>query len=98
MAWKTSLCVALCAVLWMGCSAGPSPQNKRTLKVTMSKYAIEPPLIRAKKGENLVLVVSTKDVQHGFQVEQLDINEPVQPGRPAEITIDTRQRGEFKVQ
>jgi cytochrome c oxidase subunit II len=66
--------------------------------VTMSRYAIEPSLIRAKKGENLLLVVSTKDVQHGFQVEQLGINEAVQPGRPAEIAVDTQKRGEFKVQ
>ena len=89
--------MALCAALLMGCSARSSPQNKRMLKVTMRKYAIEPSLIRAKQGEKLVLSVSSEDVQHGFEVEQLDINEPVQPGRPAEIAIDTRRRGEFKV-
>jgi len=97
MAWKTSFCTALTAVLLMGCSARPYAQKKRILKVTMRKYAIVPSLIRAKKGENLVLLVSTEDVQHGFAVEQLDINEPVQPGRPAEIAIDTRNRGEFRV-
>jgi cytochrome c oxidase subunit II len=97
MAWKMSLSMALSAVLLMGCSARPSPANKRILQVTMRKYSIAPFLIRAKKGENLVLLVSTEDVQHGFAVEQLDINEPVQPGRPAEIAIDTRNRGEFRV-
>ncbi|HWC17154.1 MAG TPA: cupredoxin domain-containing protein [Terriglobales bacterium] len=97
MAWKSSLCMALSAVLLIGCNAKPSPQNKRFLQVTMRKYAIEPPLIRAKKGETLILMVSTQDVQHGFQVEQLGINEPVQPGRRAEITVDTSQKGEFKV-
>jgi cytochrome c oxidase subunit 2 len=44
-----------------------------------------------------VLVVSTNDVQHGFQVEQLGINEPIHPGRSAEIELDTSKKGEFKV-
>ena len=89
--------MALSAMLLMGCSAQPSRNNKRVLVVTMRKYAIQPPVIRAKKGENLVLVVSTADVQHGFEVEQLGINEPVQPGRPAEIAVDTSKTGQFRV-
>ena len=45
----------------------------------------------------MVLDVATKDVQHGFKVEQLGINEPIQPGRPAEISIDTSKKGDFEV-
>ena len=64
----------------------------------MKKFAIEPAAIHVKQGANVVLDVSTQDVQHGFQVPELGINEPIQPGRPAEISLDTSHKGEFKVE
>ena len=68
------------------------------IRVTMRKFAIEPGVIHVKQGANVVLDVSTQDVQHGFQVPELGINEPIQPGRPAEIPLDTSRKGEFKVE
>jgi cytochrome c oxidase subunit 2 len=64
----------------------------------MRKFGIEPPVIRIKRGSNVVLDVSAQDVQHGFQVPELGINEPIQPGRPAEISLDTSRKGQFGVQ
>ena len=59
---------------------------------------IEPAVIHVKQSANVVLDVSTQDVQHGFQVPELGINEPIQPGRPAEIPLETSRKGEFKVE
>ncbi len=64
----------------------------------MKKFAIEPAVIHVKQGSNVTLDVSTQDVQHGFQVPELGINEPVQPGKPAEIPLDTSRKGQFGVQ
>lgn len=75
-------------------SSGPAQH----VRVTMRKFAIEPAVIRVKQSANVVLDVSTQDVQHGFEVPELGINEPIQPGRPAEIPLDTSHKGEFKVQ
>ena len=63
----------------------------------MRRFAIEPDVIRVKQGEDVVLVVSTKDVQHGFQIEDMGINEPIQPGKPANIHVDTSKNGEFRM-
>ena len=63
----------------------------------MRKFAIEPAVIRLTRGENVVLDVSTRDVQHGFGVPQLQINETVQPGKVTEIELDTSKKGEFRV-
>lgn len=67
------------------------------MRVTMRKFAIDPAVIRVKQGSNVVLDVSTLDVQHGFQVPGLGLNEPIQPGKPAEIPLDTSRRGQFSV-
>ena len=79
------------------CNSKPSTHTFKSQRVTMRKFAIDPDVIRVKQGEDVVLTVSTDDVQHGFDVEDLGINEPVQPGKPVEIHLDTSKKGEFKV-
>jgi len=78
------------------CNTKPSTHGFRVQRVTMRKFAIEPEVIRVKQGEDVLLNVSTEDVQHGFKVEDMGINEPVQPGRPVDIHLDTSKKGEFR--
>jgi len=90
--------LALLSASLIGCScARQQPASATHIGVTMRRFAIEPDIIRVKQGENVVLDVSSKDVQHGFEVEQLGINEPIQPGKPAHIPLDTSKKGEFDV-
>ncbi|MBV9146582.1 MAG: cupredoxin domain-containing protein [Acidobacteria bacterium] len=88
------LCVALALC---GCTQRKPAADAVHMQVTMRRFAIEPDVIRVKQGQNIVLDVSTKDVEHGFEVQDLGINEPIQPGKPAEIPIDTSRKGEFRV-
>jgi cytochrome c oxidase subunit II len=77
-----------------GCSR-PTPQEH--IKIVMKKYQIEPAVIRVKSGEIVELEVSTPDVEHGFEVEQLGIKEPVRPGRPASFIFKAPAKGEYRV-
>ena len=85
------------AILIVCSCAKKQPAEATHIGITMRRFAIEPDIIRVKQGENVVLDVSSKDVQHGFEVEQLGINEPIQPGKGAHITLDTSKKGEFNV-
>ena len=69
-----------------------------TIKVNMKKYSIEPNPIRLKQGQPTTLEVSTLDVQHGFSVQALNIDEPIQPGKPATIKVTPREKGQFNVE
>src|SRR5436305_9852360 len=99
MSRKTLSIVAilLAACLVNSCSSKRSSHNTRILPVSMRKFAIEPDVIQVKQGEDVVLVVSTGDVQHGFEVDDMGINEPIQPGKSASIHLDTSKKGEFNV-
>lgn len=98
MARKAFFLLVACAAAGLtACHPQPSSTRYAFVIVTMRKYSIQPPIIRAKQGENVELDVSTSDVQHGFQVPDLGINEPVQPGKPVKIKLDTSQKGEFEV-
>ena len=91
------LVILVFALLLNACNSKPSMHTFKSQRVTMRKFAIEPDVIRVKQGEEVVLTVSSEDVQHGFEVEDMGINEPVQPGKPAEIHLDTSKKGEFRV-
>jgi cytochrome c oxidase subunit II len=63
----------------------------------MKKYSIEPSVIHVKAGKLTELEVSSADVQHGFDVPQLGIKQPVRPGQPTVITLKSPVKGEYNV-
>jgi cytochrome c oxidase subunit 2 len=91
------LALACSVVVLCSCSHQKPLQATTHIRVTMRKFAIDPSVIRVKQGQDVVLDVSTEDVEHGFEVQDLGIDEPIQPGKPAEIPLDTSKKGEFGV-
>ncbi len=67
------------------------------IQVTAHRYGFEPAVIHIKKGQDVVLEVSTSDVQHGFEVKELGIDEPIQPGKPALVSFKADKAGEYKI-
>ncbi|MBI2682926.1 MAG: cupredoxin domain-containing protein [Acidobacteriales bacterium] len=95
---QTALYV-FCAVLActpLSCSKHEGPA--RTIKVVMKKYSIEPAEIHVRQGENVVLEVTTTDVQHGFDVPDLNVSESIQPGMTATFRLPTGRKGNFTVE
>jgi cytochrome c oxidase subunit 2 len=89
--------LAVCIALFLASCARKTSAEATHIHVMMRKFAIEPKVIQVKKGENVVLDVSTEDVLHGFMVAKLGINEPIQPGKAAAIRLDTSRQGDFEV-
>jgi cytochrome c oxidase subunit II len=88
--------LGLAVALLAGCQSAPTPT--RHVAVSMRKYAITPAEIRLKAGETVQFEVVTEDVQHGFSVPDLGINEPVNPGRPAVFLYRAAKQGSFFVE
>jgi heme/copper-type cytochrome/quinol oxidase subunit 2 len=82
-------------ILAVGCHKDSGPAHH--IKVVMKKYTIEPSVIRVKAGETVALEVSTADVQHGLDIPDLGIKEPVQPGKPATVTFTPKIKGEYRI-
>ena len=91
------LAFALSGVL-SGCAKKAEQVAPRVVAVTMKKGDISPKEIRVKQNEPVRLAVSTLDVQHGFEIPQIGVSEPVNPGKAAEVALDTSRKGTFKVQ
>jgi cytochrome c oxidase subunit 2 len=67
----------------------------RHIAVVMKRYAFLPSEIHVKKGETVVLDVTTADVQHGLQIPDFGVHEPVQPKFAAHVTITPTKKGAF---
>jgi cytochrome c oxidase subunit 2 len=78
-----------------GCQKKPAADVH--IKVVMKKYAIDPPLVRVKPGEVVALDVTTDDIQHGLDIRQLNIHEPVQPGKTTTIVFRAPAKGEYAI-
>jgi cytochrome c oxidase subunit 2 len=83
-------------ILAMGCHSQSNSSAPR-IKVVMKKYSIEPAVIHVKAGQTTELEVTTADVQHGFDVPDMGIKEPVRSGQTAIITLKSPPKGEYKV-
>ena len=88
--------LALAIACLPGCNSTPEPA--RHVTVSMKKYAIVPAEIHLKAGETVQFEVVTEDVQHGFTVPDLGINEPVNPGKPAVFRYRAGKKGSFSVE
>lgn len=89
------------AVLMAGCSregAKPAVQAPaRQIKVVTKKWNIEPGEIKVKVNEPVELLVTTLDVAHGFEVPELRIDEPVNPGPEVKIRLQVGKAGRYTV-
>jgi cytochrome c oxidase subunit 2 len=94
---ETALITFLSLICAAGCGRTESEPARR-IPVVAKKYTFEPQEIRLKKGETVLLEVTSADVQHGFSVPGLDISEPIQRGRVAQIRLTPETRGEFRVE
>jgi cytochrome c oxidase subunit II len=83
-------------ILAIGCRSQSASSAPR-IKVVMKKYTIEPVVIHVKAGQTTELEVTTADVQHGFDVPDMGIKEPVRAGQPTIITLKAPPKGEYKV-
>ncbi|MGH9856872.1 MAG: cupredoxin domain-containing protein [Acidobacteriota bacterium] len=77
-------------------SATPSFLSaSNTIEITCQKAYYKPDVIRVKKGEPLILIVTATDVTHGFAIDEYEIAKEVAPGRPVRIEFTPDRAGEF---
>ena len=91
------IAVALAAMVVAGAFVNSrGADGPRRIEIVASKYSFSPSEITLKKGEPVILVLSSEDVTHGLKVKELDIKVEVKKGHPEEIPITPTQVGRFE--
>ena len=85
--------VAICS---FGLSGFVTPADSpKHIDVSVKRFAYEPSEITLKKGEPVVIELTTRDVAHGLKFKELDLNSKFEKGKPGELAFTPTQTGDF---
>jgi cytochrome c oxidase subunit II len=73
----------------------PSADAPRRIEVSVKKFAYTPSEITLKKGEPVVLVLTTTDVSHGLKFKELGLDTKFSKGKPGELAVTPDKVGDF---
>lgn len=68
---------------------------EREIHITAKNFAFTPDTITLKKGEPVVLVLSSQDRKHGFSLRGFGIRADVNPGGSARLRFTPNKTGKF---
>lgn len=74
--------------------ANPLPPE-REIHITAKKFDFTPDAITLKKGEPVVLVISSEDRKHGFNLRAFGVRTDINPGASARIRLTPDKTGKF---
>jgi cytochrome c oxidase subunit 2 len=84
--------LALSLVLAVTAAAADEP---RVIKVTAKKFEFSPAEIHVKRGEHVVLELTSLDRKHGFKLPELGIRTEVPAGGTTRVEITAEKPGRF---
>ena len=75
--------------------AASAPPAPRRIEITAKRFAFSPSEITLKKGEPVVLVLTSADVAHGLRFKELGIETKVGKGQTSELAFTPDKTGTF---
>lgn len=69
----------------------------KTIDIVAKKYQFAPSEILLKKGEPVLLHLTSEDRSHGFLVKPLNVDADIAPGKTTEVRVTPDASGEFTV-
>lgn len=73
----------------------PAQDTPRRIEISIKKFSYTPAEVTVKKGEPVVLVLTSEDVTHGLKFKELNLNTKVEKGKPAELAFTPDKVGDF---
>ena len=67
----------------------------KIIELKAKRFTFTPGEITLKKGEPVVLRLSTEDVTHGLSLKELEIDATIEPGKVSDVAITPKQTGKL---
>jgi cytochrome c oxidase subunit II len=74
---------------------GKGVQAVQEIQVTLKKYEFSPGSLRVRKGERVKLVMTAADHDHGFKLDDFDINQKIPKGTTVVVEFSADKAGTF---
>jgi cytochrome c oxidase subunit 2 len=88
--------IAVGAMLLTACAQlGRSETPPRRVEIEAKRFTYTPSEITLKKGEPVVLVFHTADVEHGFKLAEMNIKVNIKKNKDTEVSFTPTEVGHF---
>ena len=75
---------------------GTGAQSVHEIHVTLRKYEFSPGSLRVRKGEQVKLVMVAADHDHGFKLDDFDIDQKIPKGTTVVVEFTADKAGTFQ--
>ena len=65
------------------------------IELKAKRFSFTPGEITLKKGQPVVLRLSSEDVTHGLLLKELNIKSAIEPGKVSDVAVTPQQTGDF---
>ena len=76
--------------------AGTPMRGVHEIQVTLRKYEFSPGSLRVRKGEQVRLIMAAVDHDHGFKLDDFDINQKIPKGTTVVVEFIADKAGTFQ--
>jgi cytochrome c oxidase subunit 2 len=76
--------------------AGTGAQRVHEIQVTLRKYEFNPGSLRVRKGEQVRLVMAAADHDHGFKLDEFNIDQKIPKGTTVVVEFTADKAGTFQ--
>ncbi len=87
--------IGLLTVASSAVAARDSSTPPRKIQVVAKRFAYVPSEVTLKKGEPVVLVLTSLDVPHGLKFAELNLDTEIKKSGPSELAFTPAQTGDF---
>ena len=91
------LLIIFCALLLQFMPVSSRADDPKVIEIKAKRFAFTPDHVVLKRGEPVVLRLTSEDVTHGFFVRPLKVDEVIEPGKTVEVPVNPQTAGTFTV-
>jgi cytochrome c oxidase subunit 2 len=73
------------------------PDAPKVIEISAKRFEFSPNNITLKKGEPVILRLTSQDVTHGFFARPLKLDELIEPGKTMDVKVQPDKEGTFTV-
>jgi len=78
-------------------SHAQTPDQPKVIEISAKRFAFAPDNITLKKGEPVILRLTSQDVTHGYFSRPLKIDEVIEPNKTVDVKVQPNQAGAFTI-
>jgi cytochrome c oxidase subunit 2 len=76
-------------------SAASQDSAPRRVEIVAKRFSFQPAEVTLKKGEPVVLILSSKDVTHGIKFQELSLEAEIKKDTPKELAFTPTEAGDY---